>query len=149
MKMHCGRLVALVVIGWASMVAGATPAIGQELRTLAQGHFTLPHEVHWKSSILPPGDYTFELRGNSLWMTIGLHGPGGNVRVSGPTIDSEPSKESSKLKIEHRDGLDYVRDLYLAPIGLHVRYTVPKPSRNDRILAKRQGGGDRVTIATR
>jgi len=84
MKTHCGRLLAIEVIGWASMMAGATPAMAQDWRTLAQEHFTLPHEVHWKSSILPPGGYTFELRGNSVWMTVELHGPAGDTRVSGP-----------------------------------------------------------------
>ena len=89
MKMYCGRLLAIVVIGWASVMAGATPAMAQDLRTLAQGHFTLPHEVHWKSSTLPPGDYTFKLRGNSVWMTVGLHGQAGDTRVTGPVMDSE------------------------------------------------------------
>jgi hypothetical protein len=123
--------------------------MAQDLRTPAQGHFTLPHEVRWNSSILPPGDYTFELRGNSVWMTVGLHGPAGDTRVSGPTIDSEQSKESSKLKIEHRDGFDYVQDLYLAQPGLHLSYAVPKPSKSERILAKRQASQDPVTVAIR
>jgi hypothetical protein len=42
LKMHGGRLLAIEVIAWASMMAGATPAMAQDLRTLAQGHFTLP-----------------------------------------------------------------------------------------------------------
>ena len=65
------------------------------------------------------------------------------------TIDSEQSKESSKLKIEHRDGFDYVQDLYLSQPGLHLRYAVPKPSRSERFLATRQTSQDPVTVAIR
>jgi hypothetical protein len=75
--------------------------------------------------------------------------PSRRYASSGPTIDSEQSKESSKLKIEHRDGTDYVQDLYLAQLGLHVRYAVPKPSKSEHMLAKRQASQDRVTVAIR
>jgi hypothetical protein len=94
------------------------PVSAQNARAMAQGRFTLPYEVHWKSTVLPPGDYTFRLQETPSWTTVGLQGPNGDTQITALAIDSEASKESSKLKIEHRDGVDYVHDLYVAEAGL-------------------------------
>jgi len=148
MKKYWSSLVAVVVAGCGSLLVGSHPAMAQNLSTVAVGHFTLPYEVHWNESVLPPGDYTFDLRSNLVWMTIGLHGPAGDARITGPAIDSEHVRESSKLKIERREGTDYVKDLYLESAGLHIRYSIPKIPKSEKLMAKRQSSHpDRTTVA--
>jgi hypothetical protein len=148
MKMFWNRLAVIAALGSATIGFWAAPASAQNGRTMAQGHFTLPYEVHWKSTVLPAGDYTFRLQGTSSWTIVGLQGPNGETRIMALAIDTEASKESSKLKIDHRDGIDYVQDLYVAEAGLHVRYEEPKPSKSERLLAKRQPSTpDRTTVA--
>ena len=147
MKKYWSRLLAGVVVGCGALLAGARPASAQDLRTVAVGHFTLPYEVHWKESVLPPGDYTFDLRSNYVWMTVGLHGPSGTTHITGSAINIEHSKESSKLKIERREGAEYVKDLYLEPVGLHIRYDIPKMPKSEKLMAKGQSRPDRTTVA--
>src|SRR5262249_59898968 len=114
----------------------------------AVGALTLTYEVHWNETILPPGAYPFDWRSNLVWMTIGLHGPAGDARITGPAIDSEHVRESSKLKIERREGADYVKDLYLESAGLHIRYSIPKIPKSEKLMAKRQSSHpDRTTVA--
>jgi hypothetical protein len=135
-------------LGFATIGFWAAPASAQNGRTMAQGHFTLPYEVHWKSTVLPAGDYTFRLQSTSSWTTLGLQGPNGGTWITALAVDTEASRESSKLKIEHRDGIDNVQDLYVAEVGLHVRFEEPKPSKGERLLAKRQPStADRTTVA--
>jgi hypothetical protein len=148
MKMFWNRLAVLAALGWATIGLWAAPAAAQNARTVAQGHFTLPYEVHWKSTVLPAGDYTFRLLGTPSWTTLAVQGSKGETRIVASAIDTEASKESSKLKIDHHDGIDYVHDLYVEEAGLHVRYEEPKPSKAERLLAKRQPSTlDRTTVA--
>ena len=147
MKTYWNRLLVIALLGWSTIGFWAAPVSAQSARTMAQGHFTLPYEVHWKSTVLPAGDYTFRLQETPSWTTVGLQGPNGDTQITALAIDSEASKESSKLKIEHRDGVDYVHDLYVAEAGLHVRYAVPKIPKSERLLAKRQTPSDRATVA--
>jgi hypothetical protein len=147
MEKYWSRLLMIAGLGWATIGFWAAPAAAQSLRTMAKGSFTLPSEVRWQSTTLPPGDYTFRLSGTSAWTTIGLHGPNGNTRIFAPAIDTEKSKEPSKLTIEHRDGVDYVHDLYIAEAEVHLRYAAPKVPKNERLLAKRRENQDQVTVA--
>ena len=147
MKPYWNRLAVIAVLGWATIGFWTTPVSAQTARTMAQGHFTLPYDVRWQSSLLPAGEYTFRLEATPSWTAVGLQGPHGEARIVALAIDSETSKESSKLKIENRDGVDYVHDFYVAEVGLHVRYAAPKILKGERLLAKRQAAPEHATVA--
>ena len=147
MKTYQNRLLVIAALGWATIGFWATPVSAQTARTMAQGHFTLPYDVHWQSSLLPAGEYTFRLQGTSSWTVVGLQGPHGQAQIIALAIDSEASNEPSKLKIENRDGVDYVHDFYVAEAGLHMRYAPPKIPRGERLLARRQAAPERATVA--
>jgi hypothetical protein len=147
MKTLRNRLLTIVTLGWATIGFWTVPVSAQGPRTVAQGHFTLPSEVHWQSSVLPPGDYTFSLQETPSWTTVGLRGPGGQTQIFAPAMNSEASKESSRLTIANRDGVEYVQDFYVAEAGLHLTYAPPKAPKGERLLAKRQKNEEKTTVA--
>ena len=50
MKTYQSRLLVIAALGWATIGFWATPVSAQTARTMAQGHFTLPYDVHWPAA---------------------------------------------------------------------------------------------------
>jgi hypothetical protein len=129
MKSLCNRMLAIVALGIATICANASPAAAQALK----GSFTLPDEVRWQGSTLPAGDYTFSIKSVGGPAMIQLHGPKGGSYVMAITASTAEVGDRSVLILEHRAGMSFVRDLYLAQIGVRLHYYVPKPKQDERL----------------
>ena len=123
----------MLVIAAVALAAISTSAPRAAAQAAAAGSFTLSHEVRWQASTLPAGDYTFTMDSAASPVRIKLHGPNGYEFVLAMVADNSVSGESSSLTIERRDGSPFVRELYLAPIGLRLKYHVPKASKESEL----------------
>lgn len=119
------RMLTIAAVALAAISTSAPRAKAQA----AAGSFTLPNEVTWQASTLPAGDYTFRMDSVASPVRITLNGPNGYEFVFAMVADNNVSGERSSLTIEHRDGSSFVRELCIAPIGLRLRYHVPKASK--------------------
>jgi hypothetical protein len=124
------RIAVILTIGLIAACASATPAAAQS--TFA-GSFTLPNEVRWANATLPAGDYTFKMDSAALPARVFLSGPNGNVIVLTSNTDKRAADGPSSLTIERRGGARFVSDVYLADLGLHLRYAMPKAPKDQEI----------------
>jgi len=121
----------LVLASFCSPVKAQTPAY--------QGSFTLPYEVRWQDAQMPAGEYTFTMQSKAFPSRIVVHGPDGRSFFSAIGLSDGHSSDNSELNVETRDGKHYVRDLYLAELDLHFRYSVPKMKDLSREVLLAQG----------
>jgi len=122
MKSFQNRMLTIAAVALAAISASAPRASAQA----ATGSFTLPNEVRWQASTLPAGDYTFRMDSAASPVRITLHGPNGYEFVFAMVADNNVSGERSSLTIEHREGSAFVRELRIAPLGLRLKYHIPK-----------------------
>ena len=116
------RMLVTAALALAAICAGTVPASAQ---AVCAGSFTLPNEVRWAGGTFPAGDYT--LRMDSVASpVITLKGPNGYAFVSAIGRDQDARGKQSSLTIVRRGSKAFVRDMYLAPIGLRFQYQVPK-----------------------
>jgi hypothetical protein len=142
MKSLRNRMLVIAAFAFAFVCASAIPVSAQ---VAYQGSFTLAHQVQWQNATLPAGDYTFELKSVANPPLIVLHGPNGSRLVTALVADEKPS-ERSMLLVQQRNGKSVVSDLYLAKIGLCLRYSVPK-SREDAKLAQAPTTTERILVS--
>lgn len=101
-----------------------------------KGSFILTDEVTWAGNSLPSGEYTYELKSSTTWPALfELRGPNGVVVLFSGSITRQQGSEQSFLALERRNGSDYVRQIYLAPLGAHFYFSVPKPAK-EKLLAE-------------
>lgn len=144
MKTNFTRILAIATLGLMAICASASSACAQDV---FKGKFTLPEDVQWGSASLPAGDYTFSLKSASLPAQIVLQGPNGGAFILTPSTDKRDEGDSSNLTIERRGGTRFVRTLYLADLGLELRYSAPSIPKNDRQLAQGPASTEQVLIA--
>jgi hypothetical protein len=130
MKSVRNRVLAIVAVGIATLCVSARPASAQ---AAVRGHFTLPGEVRWQDSTLPAGDYTFSIKATSGPAQMQLQGPNGGVFVVALTSSKAEISGKSALILEYHSGTRVVRELYLAPIGLRLHYSVPNGAKGQQI----------------
>lgn len=123
----------------------ANPAAAQQ--TVCKGNFTLPYEVRWQGNTLPAGDYTFSMRSFASPKLIQIQGPNGGIFVMPVGTSQVRAEDRSRITIELRGGSRFVRDLYLAEIGIHLRYSVPKAPKEE-LLAQAPEASEQVFVAT-
>jgi hypothetical protein len=116
------RMLAVAAVALTAVCASAVSASAQAVK----GSFTLPNEVRWQGNTLPAGDYTFEMKSTAVPSTITLNGPDGCAFIMALVANGDDSKGKSALIIERRGYHSFVRELYLAQIGVRLRYHVPK-----------------------
>jgi hypothetical protein len=129
MKSLRNRILAIAVLGLAVVAANAVPAAAQ---SAFQGSFTLPTDVRWQNATLPAGHYTFWMKSTATPSQIELRGPKGAFILANTASISEPGGRSV-LVIEHRGTSRVIRELYLAPIGMRLRYSVPKLPKTEEL----------------
>jgi hypothetical protein len=117
------RMLVIATVALAALCVSAVPAAAQ---AAFQGSFTLDHAVTWQGSTFPAGEYTFKMDSAARPNRILLKGPNGYGFVGSIVADNDKSSEESSLIIEHRGSTSIVRELYLAPLGMRLRYSVPK-----------------------
>jgi hypothetical protein len=143
MKSFQNRVLAIAAVGFFALCASAIPAAAQKA---CAGSFTLQHEVRWQGARLPAGDYTFSMKSVAAPSVITLYGPDGFASVSAIGADKDRVSDRSTMTIEHRGGASMVRELYLAPIGLRLTYSVPKRQK-DQKLAQGPATTEQVLVA--
>lgn len=141
MKSLRNRMLVIAAFAFAFVCASAIPVSAQ---VAYQGSFTLAHQVQWQNATLPAGDYTFEMQSVAKPRII-LRGPNGPQIITAMVADEKPS-ERSMLLVQQRNGKSVVSDLYLAKIGLCLRYYVPK-SREDAKLAQAPAATERILVS--
>ena len=144
MKFNFTRILAITAIALMALCASAAPASAQDA---FKGSFTLPEDVRWANASLPAGDYTFVLPSTSLPAEIILHGPNGSAMILTSATDKRNDGDSSNLTIERRGASRFVSDIYLADLGLHLRYRVPSLPKEERELAQGPVSTEQVLIA--
>ena len=143
MKTKFTRIVAIATFG---LIAICTSASSASAQNASQGKFTLPNEVRWGDTSLPAGDYTFSLK--TMFNQVFLQGPNGGAFILTSVTDKRNEGDSSKLTIEHRGGISFVRSMYLADLGVELTYRVPKtPKKDVELLAKGPVSTKQVLIA--
>src|ERR1700730_13302052 len=143
MKSFQNRILAIAGVGLFAICASAIPSAAQ---SVCGGNFTLSHEVRWQGATLPAGDYTFSMKSIEAPSRITLRGPNGVAFVAALVADRDNSSDRSVMTIEQRGGMSVVRELYLAPIGLRLRYAVPKHLK-DQELAQGPATTEQVLVA--
>ena len=142
MKTLRNHMLVIAAFALAIVCASAVPVSAQ---SAYQGSFTLAHQIQWQNATLPAGSYTFELKSVASPSLIIVHGPNGSQLVTAQVADEKPS-ERSMLLVQQRNGKSVVSDLYLAKIGLCLRYYVPK-SREDAKLAQAPTSTERILVS--
>lgn len=123
-------------------VAGFAVAFGMIALPLSaqQGKFTLTHEVHWGSAVLPPGDYRLSTpnAAESPFNVMYIYGNGG-AQMAMPNI-TEPRPESNKsyLRLVNVSGTYVVREFSSGAKGKTYLFPIPKTLRLKMTPAQEQ-----------
>ena len=144
MKTNLTRIIAIATLGLIAICASASSASAQNA---FQGKFTLPNDVRWANASLPAGDYTFSVSSTTMSGWVVLHGPNGPAFILTSVTDKRNEGDSSKLTIEHRGSISFVRSMYLADLGVELRYGAPKTSKKDVEIAQGPAPIEQVLIA--
>jgi len=144
MKTNFTRIIAIATLGLIAICASASSASAQNA---FQGNFTLPNDVRWANAMLPAGDYTFSLSSTTMSGWVVLHGPNGAAFILTSVTDKRNEGNSSRLIIEHRGSISFVRSMYLADPGVELTYGAPKTPKNDVVLAQGPASVEQVLIA--
>ena len=138
------RVLTLVAAGLLSIGLGASASQAQ---AVYKGSFTLDHSIRWQNATMPAGDYKFTVASSTRNTPVTVTGPDGTVFQLPLFIEHSKITETSVLKLEWRGEGLYVREMDLGQVGLNFRYTVPKATANDKLLAKANTGTEQVLIA--
>ena len=142
MKKNISRIVAITVLALVTFFAipnrvQAQPAF--------KGEFTLTSDVIWNGTELPAGQYDFTLNSTAMPAKILLHGPNGYMFVLTSAVSGKQQGETSSLTVERRNGERYISSLYLADLGIDLRYRAPKL--NEKMIAQGPATVEHIAIA--
>jgi hypothetical protein len=122
-------------------------ASASQAQAIYKGSFTLNHDVRWQNATMPAGDYTFTVQSSTRSKPVLVTGPNGTV-FQMPLVTAETKiADQSKLILEWRGDNLCVREMELGEIGLNIRYTVPKATESDKLLANAHTNSQEVLIA--
>jgi hypothetical protein len=144
MKSLRNRILTLAAVGLMAIGFGASASQAQ---AIYKGSFTLNHDVRWQNATMPAGDYTFTVQSSTRSKPVLVTGPNGTV-FQMPLVTAETKiADQSKLILEWRGDNLCVREMELGEIGLNIRYTVPKATESDKLLANAHTNSQEVLIA--
>jgi hypothetical protein len=141
MKTKFTHIIAIATFGLIAICASASA------QNVFQGKFTLPNDVRWANATLPAGDYTFSLSSTTMSGRVFLQGPNGGAFILTSATDQRNEGDSSKLTIEHRGGISFIRSMYLADLGVELTYRAPGLPKKDVELAQGPASIQQVLIA--
>jgi hypothetical protein len=97
----------------------------------AAGNFTLTHEVHWQSAIVPAGKYRFstEARGPSEMLRLRSVSGGASFMLLVPNTETSQPSDLSQIVLITRSSGSYVSTMKLPESGLTLYFTVPTGTR--------------------
>lgn len=142
MKKHITHIVAIAVLGLVTFFAIPNRV---QAAPVFKGQFTLTNDVVWNGTELPAGKYDFTLNSTAMPAKILLHGPNGYMLVLTSATSGQDRGETSNLTIERRNGTRYISDLYLAELGIDLRYRAPKL--NEKLIAQGPVTVEHIAIA--
>ena len=76
-----------------------------------------------------------------------LQGPNGGTFILTSVTGKRNEGGSSKLTIEHRGGISFVRSMYLADLGVELTYRAPGLPKKDVEMAQGPASIEQVLIA--
>lgn len=97
-------------------------------QTLAHGKFTLAHEVHWQSALIPSGDYEFFVKrsGGSDFLMLERASIGSTgFFLMVPTFRPASSGNVDQLLIVFRGDQRFVSSMELPQYGVGLDFSVP------------------------
>ena len=144
MKELMRRMLAIAAFGLFAVCVSGFPTSAQDVFT---GSFTLPHEVRWDRTVLPPGSYTFVFTTTPMPNRMIVTGPGGFELHLSSAMAYRKTDQPSVLILERRGDTSFVRELYLADLGLHLHYDVPK-AKSEKELAQAPPSTEQFLVAT-
>jgi hypothetical protein len=145
MKSHLNRILAIAALGFVTVCASASPASAQGV---FKGHFTLPNDVSWQGQNLPAGEYTFSLKSASVPAQLTVTGANGDsVFIITTATDERNAGGKSFMTVQHQGPSSFIRELYLAGLGLDLRYRVPKNTNDEQRIAQGPVTTERILIA--
>lgn len=110
------------------------------------GKFTLPYEVHWGTSVLPPGAYSISMESVQKAAIVRSANGKANMFVRVPIVGDSEKGTATCLTIVHRGNERRVQGLNLPELGKMLIYEpLTKPEREE--LAK-AGHVQTLSIAT-
>jgi len=142
MKKNLTHILAVLAIGLIALCASPNSVNAQDR---FKGHFTLTNDVRWNGTELPAGEYSFTLSSTAVPAKILLHGPNGYMFVLTSSVSTKAVGENSSLTIERRGDSRYISDLYLADLGMELRYRAPKFAEN--VIAQGPASSEHVLVA--
>lgn len=110
-----------------------------------KGQFTLTSDAVWNGTELPAGNYDFRLDSTAMPAKILLHGPNGYIFVITSAMSGKDQGSTSSLTVEHRNGQCYISSLYLADLGIDLRYRAPKL--NEKVIVQGPATVEHIAIA--
>jgi hypothetical protein len=142
MKKNLTHILAIVAIGLIALCASPNSVNAQDR---FKGNFTLTDDVRWNGTELPAGEYSFTLSSTAMPAKILLHGPNGSMWVLTSSVSTKAVGDNSSLTIERRGDSRYISDLYLADLGMDLRYRAPKFA--ESTIAQGPVSSERVLVA--
>ena len=117
-----GKMMIFVSL-FAACLFSARPAQAQAQHPAFFGMFTLPYQVRWGSSVLPPGKYSISIKSTGSPMIALVRTADGNAvtYVVNGSVNTHPSSTNALLLRENK-GQFVVHSLALADLGLMLIY---------------------------
>jgi hypothetical protein len=128
MKKNFTHITVVIAIALVALCASPNSVNAQDR---FKGHFTLTSDVRWNGTELPAGEYSFTLASTAMPARILVHGPNGYMFVLTSASSTKDRGEASNLTIERRGDSRYISNLYLADLGIELRYHAPKFADNE------------------
>ena len=94
----------------------------------ARGKFTLTHDVHWGSALVPAGDYEFSYdpyQASPVLTLSKLSGTRAGYMLLVTNSEGSKPSDSNQLLLETIADGSYVTALQLAECGMTLRFSVP------------------------
>jgi hypothetical protein len=114
---------------------------------LREGSFTLPHPTQWNNTVLPAGDYTFEVaRTLTNAKLLVVHGAKQSLNVFIYGESACVTCRNSSLNLEVHGNNRMVSSLELS--GFHVDFKVKKSAREIEEMSKLPASNEQVAVQT-
>lgn len=114
-----------MLLSTAALVLSTGMAHAQSLA----GKFTLPTEVHWKSVVLPAGEYRFTVQGNGVSSMVVVSSLDARhaAMLMPASISQTALSNHDNLEVAHRNGEAYVTSFEMGSLGLVFNFAAPQP----------------------
>jgi len=91
------------------------------------GKFTLPTEVHWKSTVLPAGNYEFSVQTNgaATMLVVRSADTRHSVMLLPGSVSETAMNNSDSLQLTRQGGEMFVTSFEMGSLGVVFHYPVP------------------------